>query len=123
MAQKKVRFAVVGVRGLGRAHLEAIQKNSDIAEAVAICDIDEEFLNIRGNDFGIPENRRYTDFYKMLDEGGFDCVCLVTPDQIHREHAVAACEKGYHVLCEKPLAQTVEDCNAMIEASEKAGVM
>jgi len=122
MAQKKVRFAVVGVGGLGRAHLEAIQKNPDIAEAVAICDIEEKFLEMRGEAFGIPAERRYTDYYKMLEDGGFDCVCLVTPDYIHREHAVAACEKGYHVLCEKPLAQTVEDCNAMIEAAEKAGV-
>ncbi len=120
MEQKKVKFAVVGVGGLGRAHLEGIEKNADIAECVAICDINEEFLQIRGDKFGIE--RRYTDYYEMLKDGGFDCVILVTPDCIHREHAVAACEAGYHVLCEKPLAQTVEDCNAMIEASEKAGV-
>ena len=99
MAQKKVRFAVVGVGGLGRAHLEGIKNNSDIAETVAICDIDENFLKVRGDAFGIPEERRYTDFYKMLEDGGFDCVSLVTPDYLHREHAVAACEKGYHVLC------------------------
>ncbi len=39
----------------------------------------------------------------MLKVGGFDCVILVTSDQIYIEHAVAACEAGYHVLCEKPL--------------------
>ena len=120
MANKKVRFAVVGVGGLGRAHMIGVGNNSDIAELVAICDNREEILNIRGDEFKVE--RRYTDYYKMLEDGGFDCVILVTPDQIHREHAVAACEKGYHVLCEKPLAQTVEDCNAMIEAAEKAGV-
>ncbi len=117
---KKVKFAVVGVGGLGRAHMRGILNNSDIAEIEAICDINEEFLKSRGDEFGVE--RRYTDFYKMLDDGGFDCVILVTPDQIHREHAVAACDKGYHVLCEKPLAQTVEDCYAMIEAAKRNNV-
>ncbi len=120
MAQKKVKFAVVGVGGLGHAHLLGIKNNSDIAECVAICDVDEGFLKSRGDEFGVE--RRYTDYYEMIKAGGIDCVILVTPDCIHREHAVAACEAGIHVLCEKPLAQTVEDCNAMIEASEKAGV-
>ncbi len=120
MAQKKVRFAVVGVGGLGRAHLIGIRNNSDIAECVAICDINEEFLKTRGEEFGVE--RRYTDYYEMIKSGGIDCVILVTPDCIHREHAVAACEAGIHVLCEKPLAQTVEDCDAMIEAVKKSGV-
>lgn len=120
MEQKKVRFAIVGVGGLGQAHAAGIQKNSDIAELVAFCDNNEEILNKRADTFGVE--RRYVDFYEMLKDGGFDCVILVTPDQIHREHAVAACEAGYHVLCEKPLAQTVEDCQAMVEASKKAGV-
>ncbi len=120
MSQKKVKFAVVGVGGLGRAHMIGIQKNPDIAEIEAICDVNEEFLKSRGDEFGVE--RRYTDYYEMIKDGGFDCVLLSTPDCIHREHAVAACEAGFHVLCEKPLAQTVEDCNAMIEASERAGV-
>jgi len=120
MADKKVRFAVVGVRGLGRSHIIGVNNNSDLAEVVAICDNNEEFLNKRGDEFGIE--RRYTDFYEMIKDGGFDCVILVTPDQVHREHAVAACEAGYHVLCEKPLAQTVEDCVAMADAARKSGV-
>ena len=66
MVQKKVRFAVVGVGGLGRAHLEGIKNNSDIAEAVAICDIDEKFLKVRGDAFGIPEERRYNSVEAML---------------------------------------------------------
>ena len=120
MEQKKVRFAVVGLRSLGKTHALGVKANSDIAELVAVCDNNPDMLNLRADELGVE--RRYTDFYEMLKDGGFDCVVLATPDQIHREHAVAACDAGYHVLCEKPLAQTVEDCEAMIEAAERNGV-
>lgn len=116
---KKVRFAIVGVGGLGKAHALGVKNNSDIAELVALCDIKEDVLNLRADEYGVE--RRYTDFYKMLEDGGFDCVILVTPDQIHREHAVAALDAGYHVLCEKPLAQTMADCEAIVAAADRSG--
>lgn len=119
MAQKKVRFAVVGVGGLGQSHIRGIHGNSDIAELVCVCDNREDVAKACAEKNNVPY---YTDFYEMLKVGGFDCVILVTPDQIHREHAVAACEAGYHVLCEKPLAQTIEDCQAMADAAKKSGV-
>ena len=115
---EKVRFAVVGVGGLGVGHIRGIKLNSDIAELACVCDNVEEIAKRVGTQYGVPY---YLDFYEMIKVGGFDCVILVTPDQIHREHAVAALEAGYHVLCEKPLAQTVEDCEAMVAAAKKAG--
>ena len=118
---EKVKMAVVGVRGLGASHIKGIFNNSDVCELYAICDVLPDILKKRGDEFGVPEDKRYLDFYEMLKDGGFDCVILVTPDQIHREHAVAALEAGYHVLCEKPLAQTIDDCRAMVEAAEKSG--
>jgi predicted dehydrogenase len=117
---EKVRIAVVGVRGLGRSHIRGILENSDVAELVAICDILPDVLKTRGDEFGVPEDKRYLDFYEMIKVGGFDCVILVTPDQVHAEHAVAALEAGYHVLCEKPLAQSREDIEAIVKASEKS---
>ncbi|MBO5101239.1 MAG: Gfo/Idh/MocA family oxidoreductase [Clostridia bacterium] len=119
MAQNKVKFAVVGIGGLGRSHMIGINNNSDVAEIYAVCDNNEEILNRVANEFNVE--RRYLDFYEMIKDGGFDCVLLSTPDCIHREHAVAALEAGYHVLCEKPLAQTVEDCEAMVAAAKKSG--
>ena len=119
MEQKKIRFAVVGLLGLGKSHIKGIQLNSDIAELACVCDIIPELAKEKGEELGVPY---YTDFYEMIKVGGFDCVVLVTPDYVHREHAVAACEAGYHVLCEKPLAQTIEDCQAMVAAAKKSGV-
>jgi len=116
---KKARFAVVGVGGLGNAHIKGILNNKDIAELVYVCDNREEVAKMRSEEYGVPY---FVDFYEMLKVGGFDCVILVTPDQIHREHAVAAMEAGYHVLCEKPLAQTMDDCIAMVETARRTGM-
>ncbi len=115
---EKVRFAVVGVNGLGKAHIRGIIGNSDVAELACVCDNVESIGKPIAEQYGVPF---YQDFYEMLKVGGFDCVILVTPDQIHREHAVAASEAGYHVLCEKPLAQSMEDCQLMADAAVKAG--
>lgn len=116
---EKVRIAIVGMGSLGKSHIVGVRNNKDIAELVAICDCSEEAVNSRGDEYGVE--RRYTDFYEMIKDGGFDCVILVTPDQVHREHAVAALEAGYHVLCEKPLAQSHEDCEAIVAAADKYG--
>ena len=115
---EKVRFAVVGVGGLGKAHIKGIYNNPDVAELACVCDNREEVGIPIAEQYGVPF---YKDFYEMIKIGGFDCVILVTPDQIHREHAVAALEAGYHVLCEKPLAQTMDDCQAMADAARRTG--
>ena len=119
MSQRKIRFSVVGVNGLGREHIEGIKKNSDIAELVCICDNVPDIAKACAERNGVPY---YTDFYEMLKVGGFDCVILATPDYVHREHAVAACEAGYNVICEKPIAQTIDDCAAMVDAAKRTGV-
>ncbi len=112
-----VRFAVVGVGGFGKSHIKAINQNSN-ARLVAVCDEELDIAKKRGEENGA---RYYTDYYQMLSGGGFDCVCVATPDKLHRAHTVAALEKGYHVLCEKPLALTEEDCAAIVEAEMRSG--
>ena len=116
---KKVRFAVVGVGGLGIGHIKGILNNSDKAELVCVCDNVPEIAERVSKQYNVPY---YLDFYEMIKVGGFDCVCLVTPDYVHCEHAVAAMEAGYHVLCEKPLAQTIEDCRTMADAVKRTGM-
>ena len=117
MSEKKVKFAVVGLRSIGNAYVvNAIQKIPE-AELVAICEVNEEIGEKRAKEYGL--DKFYTDFYEMIKDGGFDCVILGTPDQVHMEHSVAALEAGYHVICEKPLALTMEECEKIVEASRK----
>ena len=115
MAEKTVRFAVVG-GGMGKAHIKGIESIPE-AKLTAFCDINEEKAQAIAEEHGLE--KYYTDYYEMLRDGGFDCIVLCTPDQIHREQCVAALEAGYHVLCEKPLALNMEDCRA-IDAAAKA---
>ncbi len=113
----KVRFAVVGVHSIARYHIDGIKKLPQ-AELIAICDIHEEFAKKCAEDYGLGSY--YLDYDKMLADGGFDCVVICTPDQVHAEQAVKALEAGYHVLCEKPLAMKMEDCEKIVSAAKKA---
>ena len=113
----KVRFAVVGVHSIARHHIDGINKLPQ-AELVAICDIHEEYAKKRATENGL--DKYYLDYDQMLADGGFDCVVICTPDQVHAEQAVKALGAGYHVLCEKPLAMKMEDVAAIVKAAKKA---
>ena len=58
--------------------------------------------------------RMYTDLRAMFDAEDLDCIFVCTPNYLHREHVIAALDAGYHVYSEKPMATTLEDCDAMI---------
>lgn len=64
----------------------------------------------------------HTKLASLLADPDLDAVIVATPDRLHAEQAVAAARAGKHVLCEKPMATTVEDARAMLEAAEAAGV-
>ncbi len=116
MSEKIINFAVVGVKSIGNAYVRAINRIPN-AKLVAICENNEEIGKKRAEEYGL--GKYYTDFYEMIKDGGFDCVILATPDQVHMEHSVAALEAGYHVICEKPLALTMEECEKIVEATRK----
>ena len=114
MSNNVVRFAVVG-GGMGRSHIKGIESIPE-ARLTAFCDIKEDLAKSVAEEHGL--DKYYTDYYEMLRDGGFDCIVLCTPDQLHREQCVAALEMGYHVLCEKPLALNMEDCRAIADAAK-----
>ena len=115
---KKIRMAVIGLKTFGKnAHVKAIVANEN-AELVAVCDIVEEIARKVADEYGVDY---YLDYKELLKREDLDAITIATPDQIHREIAVAAMAAGKHVLCEKPLALSVEDCKAMVAASKQYG--
>src|SRR5688572_24551368 len=75
--------------------------------------------------YNLPDNACYTyeNFDTIKDNPDIDIVYVVLPNAMHAEYVIRAAQAGKHVICEKPMAITVEDCDRMIEACRQAGKM
>lgn len=115
----KVSFGVIGCR-LGRDHIKSAILNPAM-ELKAICDIDTERLGNLAKAYSFEPQNCYTDYKKVIERDDIDAVVVATPDTLHEEQAVAAMKAGKHVLCEKPMALSLEECKRMIQASKDTG--
>ncbi|MGH2561677.1 MAG: Gfo/Idh/MocA family protein [Thermomicrobiales bacterium] len=88
---------------------------------VAACDVSESALERFAATWG--STACYTDYRQMLAQESLDLVSIVTPDHLHADMFVAACEAGVRgIFCEKPIATTLEDADRMVAAAERTGV-
>ncbi len=108
--------ALIGLGAIARAHLPAIAAQDGLRLA-AVCDRDERALQSRAAEYGVAGYRDYRD----LLAGGADVAVVALPHYLHFEVAVAALQAGCHVLVEKPLAVSVEQCRAMLQAARRVG--
>jgi predicted dehydrogenase len=113
---KTIRYAVVGLGHLAQVAVLPGFANSANSELVAIVSGDKTKLRKLGKKYGLEHIYSYDEYDRTLAE--VDAVYLVLPNHLHREYAVRAAKAGVHVLCEKPMAVTEDDCHAMIEAAE-----
>lgn len=115
----KVRFALIGAGNIGSRHLAVI--NSDPrSELVGICDVEidrcEKYSALYGN---IPY---FTNYRELLKQSTADVVSICTPHGLHAQMAIETAQAQKHILVEKPMALSVEDCHKMIDAASKANV-
>lgn len=117
---EKLRAGIVGCGWASLLHKPGWQAlvNEDIVEVVACCDMFRDRAEERASLYGAK--KVYVDFEKMAKDPDIDIIDVTTI--YHTPVAVAAAEGGKHVLVEKPFAMTVEECDQMIGAAEKAGV-
>jgi len=125
-----IRVAVVGFGFMGRMHYRCWQALDDV-QAVAFCDANpsaaERAKEAVGNIGGAAESvdfhtlRLYQNFDKMLSEQKLEAVSITLPTYLHADHSIKALEAGANVLCEKPMALNVADCERMIEAAKSSG--
>jgi phthalate 4,5-cis-dihydrodiol dehydrogenase len=114
---KKLR---IGVAGLGRAFAVMSGAFRDPrVELVAAADPRREALEKFGNDYGA---RGYATVEELCADPAVEVVYVATPHELHASHTRTACLKKKHVLVEKPMALTLDDCRAMISAARKSGV-
>ncbi len=110
----------VGIAGLGfGAEFIPIYRDHPDAVMAAICQRTEESLERIGDAFGIE--RRFTSFDDLIADPEIDAVHINTPIPNHAEQSIAALRAGKHVACTVPMATTLEECRAIVEASRDSG--
>ncbi|MCS7477698.1 Gfo/Idh/MocA family protein [Umezawaea endophytica] len=112
------RIGLLGAGAVGALHVTAAA-GADSYEIAAICDVRREAAEVLAG----PGVAVHTDHRRMIAEAGLDAVIVTTPHALHAQQVVDAARAGLHVLVEKPMATTVEDCSRMIEACEEAGTL
>lgn len=113
-----LRVGVVGAGTIGRTHLKAYRDAG--ATPVAVTDTDPAAAEAAAADFDLTT---YPDAATMFSEADLDAVSICTPPAGHVDAAVLALRAGIPVLCEKPMARTVAECDAMITAAEQSGTL
>src|SRR5665213_714700 len=109
------KFAIVGCGRIAQRHAEHI---SHLGKLVAVCDVASEKVNALAGKYSAKAFNSLTDMLSGCPE--IDVVAVCTPNGLHAEHSVQALKADCHVLCEKPMALSVPDCSAMINAAERA---
>jgi predicted dehydrogenase len=114
----------VGVAGLGAiaqtVHLPLLSRRWDMFDLAAICDLSPSLRVALGEQYGVSPSRRYGDVDAMVADGGLDSLILLTSGS-HGGTAVKALRTGVPVFCEKPLAHTVAEIDALAEAEKELG--
>jgi predicted dehydrogenase len=113
------RGAIIGCGYISQRQLWA-WKQIKQAQIVAVCDLDEDRARQRAREFGI--RAVHTDFRRLLRDPGLDFVDIATRPDTHPELVAAAAARGLHVLCQKPIAVSMEDALKMVAVCQKTGV-
>jgi predicted dehydrogenase len=119
----QLRFGVIGVNGMGWTDMGAHQK-IDGVECTALCDVDRNVLEKRAGELEEQTGTTpalYGDYRRLLEDDDLDFVIIGTPDHWHCRQLVDACQAGKDVYVEKPLGNSIAECDAMRRAVEQTG--
>jgi UDP-N-acetyl-2-amino-2-deoxyglucuronate dehydrogenase len=112
------RIALVGCGRISRNHFEAIARIEGLTLS-AVCDVVPERAQAAGEQQGVPW---FTSYAEMLQSAECDVVAVCTPSGLHPQHGVLAARAGKHVISEKPMAISLVDADALVQACDEAGV-
>ncbi len=117
--QLPLKVAIIGLGGVAQAHLQAFELLPETITLVAVCDVQAEVASAIAAKFKAQD---FTDYRQLLDSVEVDLVMVLTPASTHREIVEAIAKAGRQVFCEKPIAVTMEDAEAMVETCAEAQV-
>lgn len=120
-ANDKVNIALIGCKGMGWSNLMDFMPHPEV-NCVALCDIDNNILQSRAAELEKNHGMKpalYGDYRKLLDDKNIDIVIIGTPDHWHCLQFVDACAAGKDVYVEKPIANSIAECDAMVAAAQR----
>jgi predicted dehydrogenase len=120
---RKIKIGLIGCGWYGMVITKSALKTGDV-EVVAVCDADTDHLSKSAAEIEKLQGSRpmeYKDYRELLDHKGLETVFIGTPPHWHALQFIAACEKGYDIYCEKPLAYDIREGQAMVNAAQKTG--
>lgn len=122
-SKRPIRYAVVGLGHIAQvAVLPAFAHAAKNSTLTALVSDDPAKLKQLGKKYRVPYTYSYKEYDQCVRSGQIDAVYIALPNSLHCDYAVRAAAAGVHVLCEKPMAVTEEECRRMIETAERAHV-
>ena len=119
-ANEKINIAAIGINGMGWSDVRSLMKIPEV-NVVGLCDVDDNVLNFRKYELaksGI-QTKTYGDYRKMLENKDIDVIVIGTPDHWHCLQMTDACSAGKDVYVEKPVGNSIQECNVMVAAQQK----
>ena len=116
-SKNRIRYAVVGLGHIAQVAVLPAFKTARNSELLALVSGDAAKLRSLGKQYKLDHLYSYDDYSRALSN--VDAVYIALPNHLHREYAVRAAAAGVHVLCEKPMAPTTEECHPMINAAHQ----
>ena len=113
-----IKIGIIGTGGISALHIDAYKKNPDI-EIVALCDINEDILKKRSQEYNVT--KCYVDYHDLLALDEVDAVSVCTWNSVHAQISIDALNAGKHVLCEKPMAMNTQEAQRMQQAAKANG--
>lgn len=115
-----IKVAIIGAGAIANTHIEGLLKFQEQCQIVAIADIYADKAREKVTRFGL-EAAVFEDYKKLFAETEIDLAVIVTPPFAHADVTISALNAGVNVLLEKPMATSLEECDAMLAAAEKSG--
>src|SRR5215813_1303790 len=119
-ANTKLRWGLIGCGDISRKRVAPALRDLPNCDLVAVARSRAELAKPFAQEFGAP--KWYQDWQTLIQDKEVDAVYVATPVHLHVAQTIAAAEAGKHVLCEKPMAMTVAECDRMIDACRAHGV-
>jgi myo-inositol 2-dehydrogenase / D-chiro-inositol 1-dehydrogenase len=120
-SNERVKVGIIGSQFEADIHASSFKIASAETEIVAVASPTPGNAAALAKRHGIP--RVFADYREMLKERDTEMVTIAAPNRLHAQMAADCARAGKHVVCEKPLAMTIEECEQMIHATRQAGVL